>query len=306
MHSCGGYLRIARMRRFVWLAAAFVLFALPVYSVAQQPEATVFGTVKIKKSWSTSHHHMESDDQHFMVRSWTLRQVIEFAYGLSASLPMEGAPEWVDTTFYDIDARVGPPGTGLNQARVGQRGRGDEYPAVEALLRDRFGLVAHLEPRPILALALVVAKDGARLKTASATRHSKPGIYDGPVIGVFDGKSATMPMLAGALRRLTPTPLVYDFTNLTGAYDFTFHWDALAEMQRRIGPLPFQSPNPSLGTSFGEQCERGQIAGGCEFDSKVPALTAALREELGLELRPLPNLGELALVIERISRPPAD
>jgi uncharacterized protein (TIGR03435 family) len=284
----------------------FVIFALPAGSVAQHPQATVFGTVSIKPSGSSSQHHMESDERRFVVRNWSVRQIVQFAYGLSSSLQVAGAPEWIDTSFYDIDARVGQPGTGSNLAVVGNPGRGDEYPAVEALLRDRFGLMAHIERRPVPALALVVAQGGVKLKAAASTGHSKPGIYDGPTIGILEGKAATTAMLTNALRRLTPTPLVYDMTNLSGAYDFTFHWDAFADSPVRIGPLPYQEPNPNLGNNFVTQCERGQIPGGCVLDSKVPALSTALREELGLELQELKSAEVYVLVIDQITKPTAN
>ncbi len=262
-----------------------------------------FDTLSIKRSSNSHRHHVETDAKHFAATSWTLQQIIQFAYGVPFHFQVVGAPEWVDSSYYDIDARMS---TGANTTTPAEPGHTPQYPAIQALLRDRFGLIAHIERRPIPALALVVAKGGAKLKPASSGSHADPGIHNGPVMGELEGSSATIEMLSVALRRFAPTPLIYDMTGLSGAYDFTLHWNPASDSGVPIGPTAYREPNPNLGKGFDTQCLRGQVAGSCVLDNVAPSLSAALREELGLDLQVLKPTPVYTLVIDRISKPSTD
>ena len=299
------------MRRRRWYLSSLVapaLFAGPFAAtlIGQQAPGgvAVFSAVSIKPSANTHRHHIEFDDQHFVTTNYPLLAIIQFAYGLPYSFQLQGSPEWVGSANYDIDARVEGAGGPSSTPQV-QVGAASERPAIEALLRDRFGLVVHTERREVPVLALMVAKGGAKLKAAASSPNSQGGVYDGPTMGILEGRSATLPMLARSLRRYTPASPIFDKTGLAGPYDFTLHWNPAADSSLTIGPAPYQVPNPSQGKSLAEQCERGQVPGGCVLDSMVPSISVALRDELGLELKTT-QVWMDTIVVDRIHKPAAN
>ncbi len=84
-----------------------------------------------------------------------LRDLIALAYNIK---PYQVAgPDWIATTRFDINAKM-PEGAPKQAAPA----------MLQALLKDRFKLVAHpsMEEQPVLAL--VVAKSGPKLKAAAA------------------------------------------------------------------------------------------------------------------------------------------
>lgn len=81
----------------------------------------------------------------------TLRQCVEAAYGIQD--PELIGPDWLETARFDIPAK--PPAV-----------HPKEYlqPMLKALLEERFRLAAHREIRTIPAYALVIGKDGLKIK----------------------------------------------------------------------------------------------------------------------------------------------
>ena len=95
--------------------------------------------------------------------SLPLQSLIAFAYNIG-SFQISG-PKWIFTNLYDIEATF-PEGTSPEKERE----------MLQSLLRDRFQLHFHVEQREEKGYALVVGKDGAKLKksTSSASEDSTP------------------------------------------------------------------------------------------------------------------------------------
>jgi uncharacterized protein (TIGR03435 family) len=97
-----------------------------------------------------------------------LRDLIQTAYGINANgkmqdskaflMQIEGAPGWIDSAHYSIDAKAegNPPGTELYG------------PMMQSLLEDRFKLKVHRITREAAIYLLTVAKGGHKLQ---ATRE---------------------------------------------------------------------------------------------------------------------------------------
>ena len=127
-------------------------------------------------------------------------------------------PDWIDpphTEFYDIEAKPDGP-VPVEQLRLMLRG----------LLADRFKLALHRESRILPVLAVVVGKDGPKLKK-SANRGDGDGQMKSAGVLVYDFEGASMARLADLLDGLIrlpnePRPVV-DETGLGGAYDFTLN-----------------------------------------------------------------------------------
>ena len=147
-------------------------------------------------------------------------------------------------------------------------GRAGTRERVRSLLADRFGLVVHRETRMQDVYRMMVAKRGAKMR-AVETFGRQHGIYtEGR--GRIQGFAATTEMLARELAGITGQ-MVVDQTNLNGMYDWTLEW----------------------------------AAGRDEDPAAGPTLDTALKEQLGLELKP----GKAPvdeIVIDRVSRPTAN
>jgi uncharacterized protein (TIGR03435 family) len=117
------------------------------------------------------------------------------------------------------------------------------------LLKERFGLVLHREPREFQAEALTVARGGPKLKPTDLDPGAEPftPTLDGPpkagklpdmngtglivtispgaggMIARMFGKGLTLPEIAAKLGQQLRHPVV-DKTGLTGRYDFTLEY----------------------------------------------------------------------------------
>ena len=86
----------------------------------------------------------------------TLKDLIALAYKLK---PFQVAgPEWMGSQRFDITAKL-PEGSS----------KSDAPSMLQALLKDRFALVSHMDRQEHPVLALVVGKDGPKMKTATTT-----------------------------------------------------------------------------------------------------------------------------------------
>jgi bla regulator protein blaR1 len=212
----------------------------------------------------------------FLAMNVTVKDLIDFAYTIDDDRQVAGLSGWMLSKQYDIDAKVGdaevaamsklPPS--YNPYRFMQ----------QALLADRFKLTVHFETRLLPIYALVVAKDGPKLKASEMDPANRAKTVKPAFIQAGSGKAAgagtTIGALAEVLERQNEVGnppggrgrIVVDKTNLSGLYDWTLHW------------TPWQD------------LSSGEVA-----DSKGPSLFTALQEQLGLKLEP--TKGEVEVVV---------
>ncbi|MDP9039543.1 MAG: TIGR03435 family protein [Acidobacteriota bacterium] len=148
-------------------------------------------------------------------------------------MPISGAPSWLDSDRYAIDATV--------EQRVNTEMM--KGPMMQALLEERFGLKLHKETKVIPAFELKVGKKGTKLQPAkegacvvydrnnppSAPSAGQPapiicGVIRESARGGFDILGATMPDLCRQLSAYVDRDIV-DKTGITGAFDV--HLDLL-------------------------------------------------------------------------------
>ena len=106
-------------------------------------------SVKANKSGETSSSTSGRPGQ-FVATNVTARRLIIYAYRLR-EFQLAGGPGWINADRFDILAR--PP----------ENTKADNPAMTRALLRDRFGLLAHTETRQDQVYALVVARPDGRL-----------------------------------------------------------------------------------------------------------------------------------------------
>ncbi len=222
----------------------------------------------------------------------SLQFLIGTAYGLKPTQKLAG-PDWMDTDFFQIEATM-PPTTTPEQFRT----------MLQNLLADRFQLKVHRETRETAVYALVVAKNGPKLKESSsqedvplppdafAHRPQGPpnlgpdGFPAHPNVpatgaGIFTtigtlgirltARQATMHQLANTLNAAASRPVV-DETGLTAKYDFV---------------LTFFRPGAA--TPDGEA---------------LPEIFTAIQSQLGLRLESKRGTEE-TLVIDHVEKTPA-
>lgn len=190
-----------------------------------QPQ-TRFEVASVKPSPTPpTHRAYTMSDSTVDLGAISLKILIQIAYRMD---PYQvSAPDWMATTRFDILAK---PQASANKAQIPEM--------LQALLVERFGLVAHRDSREQQVYALIAGKDGPKLKEGAAdNRHpdmakflegrrllSKMNTEDGfwtitqlDEHRFFDAPRMTMPKLARTLKDYVDDPVV-DMTRLTGGY----------------------------------------------------------------------------------------
>jgi uncharacterized protein (TIGR03435 family) len=150
-----------------------------------------------------------------------LGHIINMAWDMRQMQLIKGGPDWALSGFdrYTIQTKAGDPAK-ATEAQLREM--------LQTLLVQRFKLKFHLETVEKPGFALVVGKNGPKLKlangeeiTTSFGAQLKP--FPGQPIDLT-ARKYSMAMLANLLSQVGPGPVV-DKTGLTGEYDFTLSWD---------------------------------------------------------------------------------
>jgi uncharacterized protein (TIGR03435 family) len=218
----------------------------------------------------------------------TLRQLIQMAYGVFGNDRLTGESDWVDTDYFDVEAKVDDSLAGhFEDLSMAQR-----RSMLQSLLADRFGLVVHRANAERPVYNLVIAEGGPKLKTTdpSDIYHSEVRGYDGLITrsnrGLLEVEGFSMDALATHLgtQGIVDRP-VANCTGLTGSYSFSLHW-APGDLTNR----------PDLGPS--------QPQGGFVPSDPPGASTiyTEIQKQLGLKLQPSKGQVEI-LVVDHAAAP---
>lgn len=224
------------------------------------------------------------------IESAILSAFVAFADGIGTGgtrVPIEGAPEWVFTDLYNIDAVVSgaPPRPEI------MRG-----PLMKAMLEDRFKLRARLVTREVPVYALVLGSGGHRLRPYDAATCTPPDLSNPaprqpnqappcrtvlqprpPELSTvgFELHAANLDTFSRRLGLILDRPVV-DRTGLAGQFDFVFQFAVDQTTPRFLRPTSAPSSQPSV--------------------------FQAIQDQLGLKLEPARGPGTF-LVIDHIERP---
>jgi uncharacterized protein (TIGR03435 family) len=271
---------------------AVVIAAAIVAARSPQPSFDV-ASVKENTSSSGAGGIAPPTPGRWRITNTPLRFIVLEAFGLRDH-ELIGAPEWTESTAFDITATYS-----AEPARTLQ----DMRAMLLALLADRFGLRTHRETRELPIYSLVMAhKDGALgpqlvLSTIDCEQwiaEKRPRLGAGSPSPVAPGGkrpvcqllatrrfitagTQTIQQLTGPLQAFTGRPVI-DRTGLTGAFDFDLEWTS-----GPVAPAPGANPPPDDG----------------------PSIFAALQEQLGLRLEPGRAPFDV-VVIDAIRRPTPD
>jgi uncharacterized protein (TIGR03435 family) len=215
--------------------------------------------------------------------------LIREAYGLrnSNNDQIQGVPGWAKSDRYDIEAKV----NGANVAEFAKLSREQHDLMLQTLLADRFKLIMHRETRELPVYALIIAKNGPKLKEAKAGDTYPKGIkgldgYSGPgaVImekGEIEAQDIPMTELVSMLTQETGRT-VLDKTGLAGKYDISLKWTPDEESAQMPNATESQQGNPS--------------------DVSGTSIFTALQEQLGLKLESQKGPVE-GLVMDHLEKP---
>ncbi len=228
------------------------------------------------------------------IRNNFLRSIIAVAYGLPAFYNgdfLTGAPAWIDTERYDIDAKAtaGAIPTGMSE-----RDRNLKMGLMlQSLLADRFKLAIHRETKELPVYDLFVLKSGLKLPRAKkaekdcpevSTRENNCHMLMGGQGGGIQGNTITIAELVDFLQMWTDRPVI-NKTDVTGLFDIDV----------RQGWVPMRGrPAPPAG----QQPTAEDLA---FADPTRPTLNAVLGT-IGLKLEPAKGPVEI-LVVDHIERP---
>jgi uncharacterized protein (TIGR03435 family) len=185
----------------------------------------------------------------FHLQCIPLSALIRYAYGYGAfnDERVLGEPNWIQSTAYDIDAKVdASDADAFNQLTIEQRAS-----MLQAPLKSRFQLAVHHETKDLPVYALILAKGGPKLKESDpndATTKTLPTMRMRGH-GKLEAHHCSIKEMLSFLSPLQGRTIV-DRTGLTGNYEFTLTW--APDTMRSDAPVEDEA-RPSIFTAFQEQ-----------------------------------------------------
>jgi len=231
-------------------------------------QTPAFEVASIKPNHSADHRTMfqMTPGGRLTANNISVKMLMMMAYQIKDN-QISGAPGWMESEHYDISAK--PEGSAdQEQIRL----------MMQSLLADRFQLKFHRETKEQTIYALVVDKNGPKLKESTgegdllgpapeggrgAGRGGRQGVRIGR--GQLEAQGAQVSMLANQLSNVLGRQVI-DKTGLTGSYDFKLTWAPDENQGIRVpGDNPGAAP-PAAPADAG------------------PSIFAAVQEQLGLKL----------------------
>jgi uncharacterized protein (TIGR03435 family) len=220
-------------------------------SQAQTPQPPAFdvASVKSQKFTGTGDMGIFTEGNTLHAEHLDLNKLIAFAYNIE-EFQLSGGPSWAaNGAIYSSDLfQV------LAKPAAGQTPSTDQFRLMlQTLLAERFHLRIHHVSKQLPAYNLIMNKGDPKLKETAGGETGMSQRRVGKVGWRIDATNVTIQYSIGLLSVYAHRP-IFDKTGLTGHYDFTVKW-------------------------LLDQTGAADAAG-----SDLPALPAALEEQLGLRL----------------------
>ena len=240
------------------MLCAFVVCLSVAAAFGQAGDKVAFEVASIKPAPQQAMNQirigMQADGGMLRYTNVSIKEMVRVAYKVK-DFQIEG-PDWMGSTRFDINAKF-PAGATEDQVPE----------MLQALLAERFKLILHKDSQERPVYAMVVGKNGPKLKAAEVQTDNVAPPGGPPAAGVpgagaavrpggpvprgammlmmdpagmhFKAASATLAQFAEAISRFTERP-VQDMTGLPGQYEFdmTFTPEVTRGMPRMMGPPP--------------------------------------------------------------------
>lgn len=253
-------------------------------------QAPSFEVATIRPSGGSSlMPNMRVSPSNFSAEHYSLKRLIKWAYKIKSDDQLFGGPSWMDSEFFDIRAKASDPEIEAMNALSFEQKAEQSRLMVQSLLAERFRLRVTFKTEVLPVYALVIAKDGTKLKQVDDPIIPQPGMPppEGahlPRIGPtgrnqYTATAWTMGLMADWLSSFDEVGnhVVVDETGLKGSYDFVLN-----------------------GVSTSNDLPPGVTM--VSPDESTTSLFTALQKQLGLKLEPRKVPVEV-LVIEHVEKP---
>jgi uncharacterized protein (TIGR03435 family) len=271
------------------ILAIIILAALAAQSkAASNASLPSFEVASIKPNSSgTSNISMHiAPGGRFTARNITVKQLIEDAYDIRG-FQISGAPGWLGSARYDIVAKAADsPENDPSHLSESERKAFEQQHRrrLQSLLITRFHLQTHNMSKEGPVYALVIAKNGSKLRAARGEKPNNRGMTMRP--GQLEGQGVPISFLAKYLSQQL-SRIVVDDTGLAGIYDFTLMWapdERLSQMFKNAG-----AENEGAGDAL-------------PSGASGPSVFTAIQEQLGLKLKSKKAPVDV-LVIDHVEKP---
>jgi bla regulator protein blaR1 len=282
---------IAPVMLGLWHRPTVLAQTTPPTSQAQAADGSVpaFDVVSIKPHRADDPHtSFGARADGYSATNVSLKWMIWTAYEIRMPDLILDAPGWADSERFDVTAKMDAEAVDRFRKLSNEEQRKQMDLMLQGMLADRFGLKVHHGTKELTAYALVVAKNGFRLKEADPKNTYAEGIQGpkGPAgagsiaqgLGKLTGQGIPISRLAEDLGDPLES-FVEDRTGISGKYDISLHWD----------PDPNRAANDEASSGAGDE----------------PSLFTALQNQLGLKLIPV-KVPMDSLIIDHVARPPAN
>ena len=146
------------------------------------------------------------DTGSFKANGLTLAMLIRLAYDIDDKQILN-RPKWLNINLYDVNAK---PEEGVTLTRAELR------PRLQALLQQRFHLVAHRETRQEPGFALIESKHGAKLQPTKGAKF--PNFHVELHAGKINLRNSTLDDIAASITSVIDKPVINQ-TSIQGSYD---------------------------------------------------------------------------------------
>jgi uncharacterized protein (TIGR03435 family) len=252
------------------LGSVCLTIFMPVNSFSQvkgdQPTKRLeFEAASVKPSASTRLLGTMVRDGKLTATGISLKALIALAYDVREAEISEG-PNWVGSERYDMNAKAAGP-AGISDLKL----------MIRALLEDRFQLQTHRETKEMPVYALIIGKNGPKLKASNNLDCTDPSVYTPPPqlptpgqpvrpvnirCGNFyvlndrlQGRKVTLRQLASTLSNMNIVEQrVVDQSGIAGTFDIDLQWDASpGTSTRSTDTIPDNANLPPIFEAFQEQ-----------------------------------------------------
>jgi len=227
---------------------------------AQSP---AFEAASVKVSRSTG-GGIRRDPGRLDITGMTLREMVQYAYDVQ-DVQISGGPRWFGSDHWDISATAGREVSDHEQKKM-----------LQSLLTERFRMTIRRETKELPVYALVVGKNGSKLKPDAEGKPEQVMLMGKAGLLTMIGEHVTLPKMAdvlfGQVKRI-----VIDRTGIEGNFDFKLEW------------VPDATKMPSINGAKMEASTEG------------PSIFTAVQEQLGLKLESTKGPVEI-LIIDRAEK----
>jgi uncharacterized protein (TIGR03435 family) len=266
---------------FAAVAAISLPFAIGILRAQSLPPAPqyLYDTVSVHRSAPDADNGFIGSGPQGGLRTegTTVMRLLTYAWNVR-EYQIGGAPGWVTADQFDISFTPDKPDIqplpGASVAAMQEHGERNRQ-RMQAVLRDRFGLILRAETHELPVYVLTLAKTGGKM-TPHAAGSDPVSLRFNPR-GNASASGATISLLTMSLSQTLGRPVI-DETGLTGLYDFHLTW----------------TPDPALSPAAPE--------GAPAASGNSASLFTAITDQLGLKMES--KKGPVTVyVIEKLERP---